>query len=342
MKYVFVINSHTTFLTSLGTIDYLKLPQKDVLFLYVRHYKNSFIDVAYHVEDISDLYDLCEYLFVSYNTREEIIDRIDQFINSKIIDQYELFVPHLGNGLFQILYTHPLSKKVSYIQEGGVPFKTAYKTKLSLVEKFVYRSYNKFFLRTNRVWKPFRWYVKGYVEFKDKLNSYAISDTFFKYLPSDNHIVRWPQIPVSVEINPRSTIFIFDGFVHHGFVEYDVYMRLCAKLIKENADMMNYIRFHPAQDSTERQDIQSCFDELGLKYEIMNEEIPFEMIISGTSNLKIVGFGSSLLFFAKEIGHHVICKDQWLFSSRLYRRYKRKSGFMWFDEIFNNSQDTCI
>lgn len=338
MKYVFVINSHTTFLTSLGTINYLKLPPKNVLLLYVRNYKNTVVDVIYHVEDISDLYNLCEHLFDSFKKREEIIGRIDLFINSKIIDQYELFVPHLGNGLFQILYTYPYCQKVSYIQEGGIPFKAAYKTRLSLFEKSIYWIYNRYYLRTDRIWKPFRWYVQGYIKNTCELNSYAISNTFFKYLPSHNHIIKWPKISIQIAIKSHSTIFIFDGFVHHGLVEYDIYMKLCTKLIKENADKINYIRFHPAQDLTERQCIQSCFDNLGFKYDIMNEQIPFEMIISELSNLKIAGFGSSLLFFAADYGHTVVCRDKWLSESNLYMRYKKKYGFEWFKLLYNKNQ----
>ena len=333
MKYIFVINSHTTFLTSLGTINYLKLPQKNVLLLYVRNYKNTAVDVIYHVEDISDLYDLCEHLFDGFKKREEIIGRIDNFINSKIIDKYELFVPHLANGLFQILYTYPYCQKVSYIQEGGIPFKAAYKTRLSLFEKSIYRIYNRYYLRTDRVWKPFRWYVQGRIKNTYELDSYAISNTFFKYLPSHNHIIKWPKISIPITIESHSTIFIFDGFVHHGFVEKKIYIELSRRLIEEYHNIKNYIRFHPAQDKKERENIKSIFYEMGFSFEIMDENIPFELVISSVSNLCIAGFGSSLLYFAKDYGHTVICKDRWLQVSDLYRNYKRKHGFEYFDTI---------
>ena len=331
MKYVFVINSHTTFLTALGTIDYLKLSENEIYFLYIRNYENSIIKVPYITENIT----IFQNVPLNKNrVRDEFISRFDSFINNKISSEYELFVPHLGNGLFQLLYTHPFCKKVSYIQEGGVPFKAAYKTHLSLFEKLSYGIYNKFILQTKRVWKPFKWYLKGSIKEDVNLDSYAISNTFFRYLPSNNKIIRWPNIHVSVTIEEHSTIFIFDGFAHHGFIEKELYMQLCGKLIKENCDKKNYIRFHPAQDSHEREYIKSIFKEMALPFEIMDENIPFELIISSTSNLKVAGFGSSLLFFAKDYGHTVICKDKWLSESKLYRKYKQKYGFEWFETIY--------
>lgn len=336
MKYVFVINSHTTFLTSLGVVKYLKLPANSITLLYVRNYQNTIINVPYLTENISSLYDSCKYLFKNGIIRNKIINNIDRTIENVINDDYELFVPHLGNGLFQILYTHPCCKKVSYIQEGGIPFKTAYKTRLSLVEKTTYWLYNTLYLRTDRIWKPFRWYVQGNIKVSEKLNSYAISNTFFKYLPSHNHIIMWPEIPISITIEPRSTIFIFDGFVHHGFVERDLYIELSHKLIEEYHNTKNYIRFHPAQDDKERMSILSFFYKMKLSFEIMNEDIPFELIISSVKDLCIVGFGSSLLYFAKDYGHTVICRDRWLHVSELYNKYKNKYGFEYFDVNTNN------
>lgn len=333
MKYVFVINSHTTFLTSLGVINYLKLAQTQVLLIYVRNYSNTIINVPFSVEDFSELYNSCRHLFDNIKIRTHIVYDIDKAISSKINDDYELFIPHLANGLFQILYTNSHCKKVSYIQEGGIPFKTAYKTKVTFIEKIIYSLYNTLYLRTNRVWKPFRWYVKGYVN-TCELDSYAISNTFFKYLPSHNHIIKWPQVSVPIVIEPCSTIFIFDGFVQHKFIERDFYLKLCKKLVTEYHDKTNYIRFHPAQEKEDRNRILSFFIEQDLHYEIMDEKIPFELILLSNLNLKVVGFGSSLLFFAQDFGHKVFCMDYWLNQSKLYQQYKRKSGFEWFSQVF--------
>ena len=41
MKHVFIIHSHTTFLTAIGCVNYQKLTSSDIIFLYVRNYKNS-------------------------------------------------------------------------------------------------------------------------------------------------------------------------------------------------------------------------------------------------------------------------------------------------------------
>ena len=66
----------------------------------------------------------------------------------------------------------------------------------------------------------------------------------------------------------------------------------------------------------------------------MDSDIPFELILSSTNQrLTVVGLGSSLLFFARDFGHTVICHDRWLVKSKYYRRYKKECGFLFFDEI---------
>ncbi len=329
MKKVFFINSHTTFLTAQGTINYLGLNKESIIFLYVRNYKNSLFKVSYKTIDASELYEECEFLFKNYFVRKRIIADIDKFIKNYINDEYELFAPHLGNGLYQLFYTNPNCKKLSYIQEGGIPFKSAYKTSLTPLEYLIITIYNKHLL-TKRVWKPFRWYVKGYMKDNSVIDSYATSDSFFKYLPSINHIIKWPYCKLDITIKKESCIFIFDGFSHHQFIEQDFYLKMCERLIQETKKEYNYIRFHPVQDTDERNKILNIFKRFNADFEIMDESIPFELIISSVQNLTIAGFGSSLLFFARDFGHNVICKDKWLISSKKYRIYRKKSGFDWF------------
>lgn len=334
MKHVFIINSHTTFLTAVGCVDFLKLSPPDILFIYVRNYKNSIVKCDWETVDLSQIF--ADYpaprIWRERKLRIKFIQVLDEYVVSKIKINFRLYSPHYGHPFFQVLYTNPLCVNGSYIQEGGIPFKNTYIVNPTIKEKILYKAINLIYLRTKRVWRPNAWYYKGALYKQDKIDSYAISDSFFHYLPSDNHVVKWPYTKVNTTIKEVSTIFIFDGFVFHRFVESEYYLNCCKRMIKEDSSDMNYLRFHPSQSETERESIISYFKEMNKKYEVMESSIPFELILICNKSLKVVGLGSSLLFFARDLGHIVVCHDRWLEKSNLYKKYKKAAGFLFFNE----------
>ena len=52
-------------------------------------------------------------------------------------------------------------------------------------------------------------------------------------------------------------------------------------------------------------------------------DVPFELILVNYSNLKLYGFGTSLLFYGKAFGHQVVSKEYLLKKSWRYRHYSR-------------------
>jgi len=331
MKNVFIINSHTTFLSAIGTINYLKLPLESVLMLYMRNYSNSIVSHGYEILEVSDFMNSFDTLFSSVSEQKKCIKRIDDFVEHNIKGSYKLFCPHLANGVWQAIYTNSRCVEMSYIQEGGIPFTTAYLTHMSLKKCLYLFFVNKIYFHTNRVWRG-GWYTRGTMIKQKELHSYAINTLFFKNLPSVNHIIKWPMANVGIKIDSNSTIFIFDGFVQNHLIERMLYMEKCRDLVFQYADCYNYIKFHPAQTQEDIDMIVSYFQERKYKYELLPNHIPFEMILSSNKNLKIVGFGSSLLYFAYDLGNKVICQEKWLSSSPLYRKYRENCGLIDFDE----------
>ena len=339
MKHLFFVNSHTSFLTAVGTVNYLKLNSGDVVFFAARHYKNSLLDVDWPIYDISDTF--ARYtdheIWRNRKFRRIYQESMDNLIDDKIHDQFTFYSCHFAHPGIQMIYTNPNCVEGSYIQEGGVPFKTTFVTKATLGQRIFYWMVNKLYLRTNRCHYPVVWYYPGFLNKQESVNSYAISDAFFKYLPSKNHIIKWPVKNVEVEILPDTTIFIFDGFVYHNLCESDFYLQCCKKIITEEYGKHNLIRFHPAQSVEEKERIMSFFTDNGIEYEQMESSIPFEWVLmSSKQTLKVVGFGSSLLFFSKDFGHHVVCRDEWLAKSPMYQKYKKENGFLFFSETYNN------
>lgn len=329
MKHVFIINSHTTFLTSMGVIAYLGLNDDDVIFIYIRNYKNTITQIPYKTIDATKL--ALSYIDITSNY-DTIIRTTDSFINQEIGTRYNLYVPHFWHYFFQVLYTHPFCRRVSYVQEGGPAYRNLYEKQVSLLERF--RMFIWLAVRRKRTFEC-KWYKRGIIFKQRKLDSFAINNTYFKHLPSENHIVEWPSQKVDIALVRNNPIFIFDGYVTNGIVEKDVYLSLCHEIVSEQASSHNYVKFHPAQTDEERKTILRYFSEIGCMAEIMSDEIPMEFIIIQFKKMKYIGFTSSLLYYAHDYGHEVISYEtKLLSSSKLFSEYVRESGFQTYSETY--------
>lgn len=338
MKHLFFVNSHTSFLSSVGTVNYLNLPIDDVIFFLARNYKNSLMTLPWKQVDISETFakHSTHDIWRKKKIREDYQNGLDKLIDYYVSDTYKFYCAFYAHPGMQIFYTHPRCVEGFYVQEGGVPFKKAYVNKVPLFKKLYVWAVNTFYLKSERCHYPPVCYYPGFLNKQNEVHSFAISNTFFRYLPSINHIIQWPRQSVDINFAKKSAIFIFDGFVNNTYCELDIYLKNCKKLITEEAKNQNYVRFHPAQSEGEKKEILRFFKELQKQVEIMDESIPFEWVLLSTKEkLTVCGFGSSLLFFAKELGNDVVCKDEWLAESKKYQRYKKINGFLWFKDSFN-------
>lgn len=333
MTHIFVINSHTTFLTSLGVINLLKLKDENVIFCYLRNYINSFLKIPYRTYDISTLFDSLQDDFEQGRDRYDIIERCDSFVKALNVRGYNLYVPHLACTMFQLLYTHKLCKKISFIQEGAVQVRNDIIMDRPIIDK----------IRTtlglmfkHRRYLPGGWYVAGTIYKQRYLEAYATNERIFKYLPCRNRIIEWPKIQHFDLDLPEGVVFVFDGFVGNEQAEYNVYMKNCERLINQyNDKRCNLIKFHPAQSEQERNCIINYLINGHIPYKVLSDSIPLELsIISGRKNT-YVGFGSSLLYYAKDNGHNVICHDDWMMeTSEKYRKHKERCGIPLFSQSY--------
>lgn len=333
MKHVFIIHSHTTFLSAYGVIKLKNIEEKEVIFLYSRNYSNSIITFNCTCFDISNIITKIQgKVFKNAISLRKSLHIVDNFINNNICESYHLYAPHFAMGIAQILYTHHLCIDGSYIQEGGLVFTTAYKTSFTTKERIKYFIKNKIVLMTTRVWRPNKWFVVGSLKKQKVINSYAISDDFFRFLPSQNHIIKWPKIEITIRIDSTTPIFIFDGYIKNGLAEPDFYMNQCKKLVQEYSAPDNFLKFHPAQSSEEKNNIINELKRLNKNFHILDDTVPIELIISSKKNLLFIGFNSSLLYFAKDYGHRVVSKDYWMFKSTLFQKYMTNYGFKPFED----------
>jgi len=335
MKHVFYLNSHTTFLTVLGTIEYLKIDTSDVIFLYTRNYKHNIPCNSVAEYDFTQENDICNDCYGSRTQLVKAIKLIDDFVDEKIKDDYILYIPHLHMGTAQLLYTNPRCIKVAYVQEGAICQPKKFVINIPIKETIKNIIKNKLLLRTKRVWRGIGWYQSGTLNKQKSIDSYSFSKDFFKYLPSSNHIVKWPKLNIETNVKSGSTVFVFDGHVTNGLVEREYYYNVCKLIISKFAGENNYVKFHPAQQDDEREYIKSLFAIAEKSFSLCDDATPFELVLSNVSNLRVIGFGSSLLMYAHLLGHEVYAKDNLLLKSPLYQKYLRESDFPCFNDITN-------
>ena len=335
MKYVFIAHSHTLLLTSLGVINSLRIKEEDVIFICTRNYNADYFPKGAQVIRGDNA-------FASLNEDIEkggkeiiknAIKRFDSDTKSWIREKYQLFVPHLANPFFLLLYHHPLCLKVSFVQEGAFTSPGMFINHRSFVYKL--RRKFSFYRHTGslRLYGSGNWFFDGVLDRQKKLDAYAIYSGFFKYLECDLHIVEWPDLKINLSSTIDGPVFIFDGFVKNHMAEKDFYLAQCETMIENYHGQTNFLKFHPAQSEAERNCICNMFESKGLTFSVMDDKTPFELYILKYNRMTVVGMSSSLLYYAQQRGHKVICCDTWMLKDETYRHY-HDEGFPLFHEFF--------
>ena len=331
MKNLFIINSHTTCLSALGTIKHLNLNANSVVFVFVRNYRNSVINIPYHILDFSVEYDDCMRKPYELKKYKKMIGCIDGKVNHLCKgDEFLMYAPLPGgHRLFQIIFSNKKCIGMNYLQEGALAFD---RLLVSSSLPFRYRLYDLLMkaLYDHRIWASYySWRMPDFlVNKKKKPECYAISCDIFSRLPYVNNIIKWPVFNITnseFRIEPQYPCFIFESSIEMNVIEREIYMKYSRQLIEEKAESLNYIKFHPAQSEENKNEIRSYFKAQGLGYKELSMEVPFEMYISTYTNMKVCGFNSSLLIFAKQLGHRTYSlESELLKGSEKYNQWRKK------------------
>ena len=270
-----------------------------------------------------------------YKEQKKIVKDADNIVKKFIFEDFILYVPNFCVPLFVALYSNKSCKEARYIQEGAYTQRNIFRLDYGfrdLIKDMIRDILSK---KPLRLWMPCSNYTKHHLYKQRVLHSYAVTNRHFRNLPATQHVIKWPQIKLDVELDSRYPIFITDGFIKNKMAEEDVYYNLLEKLIKEYRKDSNYIKFHPAQSEYERNTILRMFSEEGVGCEVLSDGIPMEIVIMNQKNLTFVGMGSSLLYYAHDSGHVVICHDDWMLeNSEMYRRYYANTGAFLFKDYY--------
>jgi hypothetical protein len=325
MKYVFVIHSHTVFLSSIGTINHLKLHDDDVRFIYARNYKNSIYPSPYKSIDLSKEHDACNYSIFHYKIYKNLIKTIDSYIADFVNDNFTVFVPHSMYYFFQIILSNKKCVDIQFIQEGAMVLDKLLDCRFN-IKSFKYLICNLLLypFYKYRIWATYGWIIPFYVRKGIRVECYALSLTVFEKSPYKTHIIKWPQIELKTHINPQYPCFVFDSSIEIGAIEKNIYIEGFRNLIKNKSEESNYIKFHPRQSEENKKIIKDVFLDLEKNVIELPMDVPFEIYISQYKNIRIYGFNSSLLIFSAQLGHDVFSLESELTAkSGKYSKWKK-------------------
>ena len=196
MKHVFIIHSHTLFLSSLGVINKLGLKEDEVLFLFHRHYK-TIIPFNYKWIDISEEFEKTYYILFSWSRKHFCLDKkqrlssldyFDNLIEEYAPEGYYLYTSHLQAFAYQILATNKKCKECFFVQEGGRAMISCMTSKIAPL----WRLYNKLVMRgDDRLWKCTNWFPNESTPYNKPITVYTFDDKYFCDAPSKSIHIEW-------------------------------------------------------------------------------------------------------------------------------------------------------
>lgn len=314
MKYLFYVQSHIAFYLAQQVIEHLKIERENVLYITVRSYKNAFhelnpLDLSEYYEKLSMALPLKEALSVLHNLDRKILEFAQ--------NQPYVFITHsLYAPVWQFIATHPLCKNVHLMEDGS----SSYHKRKDFYEPLSFPLKERWVDRLKRVVSAgYRLYKKrapGFpifstAPFFPDTHYFGIYEDVFPYIPKERKtlfgtLYRDPAFHTSIPLNQAAYI-VFDATLVEqrklmSEKEYLEAIPLAIAQIPLKDYQHCYYKFHPGQ----KKQIQDALREhLTLTYNAQElpPELPFEQIISHAQDIHVVGFYSTLLFYAKRHNH---------------------------------------
>lgn len=316
MKYLFYIHSHITFYMALQLQEYLKIEKKDVRYVTVRNYKNiyhpdiSSLDFSHYYDQLNRAMNLKEAIAALHDIDQKVSDWTGN-------DDFEFITYSIRIPLWQFIATHKKCKKIHIIEEGSQSYhkkKDSYFFNRPSFSTQIKQFIKKILSKDSRTYQQ---RAPGFPLFgteplfKNTIY-YGIYDDVFPFIPQNQKVIfktlyKDPRFQTQENFD-NTTFLIFDAILveQEKLMNKEEYLHFITPFFHEIAQQKNpfYFKFHPGQDKSITQKLKKMLEEEFYAVEL-NKDIPVEQIILHHHNIKIYGFFSSLLFYAKRHGHFV-------------------------------------
>lgn len=308
------------------------IPEKDIIYLTDRGYTNKYMDSSIQIFDFSFYImwfyrmSILKLLSMSYHTK--IVDKVLQHIVDG--EKFIIYVPQMSIPLFQVMVSHKLCMEYNFIEEGLADYRknlwyestNSYSAFLTLIFKF-YNSFHSRFQLLHPFLAPYR---------KSKIiPTYYLLDNKW-HEPKEHYcLVQWPIEKIDFNLPEESVVIVMSPLVENNLSEKTNFIKSVHYLIDKSCEMSKgkpiYLKFHPYQSTDIINIILTSIKRYDVRYILIPNEEPFEQLIMHTKNLKLLGYESSLLFYATFLGegHKVYSMSDCLAKiDSLYKSYVGK------------------
>ena len=304
--HIFYIHSHITYVLAQLIILDQKIGNKDVRYITSRSYVLNVRNKTFNITD-----------FYSYLETASRVNKVFQ-LKSKInnLDEnitllsdgkpFKAYLPQFNHSLFQIIGTHELCESVLLVEEGI----TSYKIDKCLYEsngvntiQYLSSIFSKRFLLKNNHYKPYPIEKFEY--------AVCISNDCFPFIDKkrvlkidDNIVANYKNT-----IENGSVVFVLDSFKERTHICEAEYFKIIKGTLNLNsASDKLFIKFHPEQNKIIRKKTLRFIKE-NFSFEsviCIDDDCILEFEFLKSKNLTVLGMHTSLLYYAKRFGHHVL------------------------------------
>lgn len=331
-KHVFYVHSHITYYISMAIINEIKISESEVLFIKSRAYENNSLDNSKCI-DITDIHDSIDKIGkLDFFKTYKYIKKIDNLIDSKIPNiDFSVYLPMVRHKAMQIIASNKNCKQINIIEEGVIAYSKYFmhfkeKNVLLAIGKYIVNN----FLNIGRgrfyFIKPFD--IRKFIK-KNQPIFYTVSNQGFKGLPFKiKKIELISDKNFSFELK-GNIVMVLEGAVEQGNLGLETFISSIEEMLRVNTqnEKKISIKFHPAQSDANKEKIINSCKKLGIKPQNIPNHVSFEQLALKNKNLLVIGFSTSLLFYARELGCKVISYEYLLIKDPLFIKYRAENNF---------------
>jgi len=304
MKHVFLVHTHITYIVAQSIIEALSLKKENIFFICTRNYKIDFDDQI----NLNAEFELLNNTnYSNFFLKWHLIKKIDRKLNSAGIDLYHIYLPHIAHPLFQILGSNKKCCKINIMEEGSNCLSyRLYNPPVNLKKRLITLMLNKSGLwGKNRYFRVSSNSELKYFDKKILPIFYGISPRSFEnVIGYEKRIVSIYQENevISKQIPDNVNVLLLESIIEQDNLSSALFFDSIEFIAKKINNEEVYLKFHPYQNANNRERVIGILE----KYSNVNliaDDVVMEKVFLYAKNLKVYGFTTSLLFYAKSFGH---------------------------------------
>ncbi|OXA77567.1 hypothetical protein SAMN05444397_102555 [Flavobacterium aquidurense] len=328
MKHIFLVHTHITYIVAQSIIESLSLKNEEIFFISTRNYKIDFTDQI----NLNAEFELLNNTnYSNFFLKWQLIKKVDEKLLNANIGLYQIYLPHIAHPLFQILGSNKKCTKINIMEEGSNCLSyRLYNPPVNIKKRLIALIFNK-----SGLWGQNRYFrVSSNSELKyfdKKLLPvfYGISPKSFQnVIGYEKRIISIHQekTAVSKQIPDNVSVLLLESIIEQDNLSSSLFFDSIELLAKKLNSEEVYLKFHPYQNAENRKHVITILEKY-TNVKLIADDIVMEKVFLCSKNLKVYGFTTSLLFYAKSFGHEAFSFAYLWKDDLKYKNYTKFNDF---------------